>query len=400
VAIRPAPAPAPNRLFAVFHRQTPAAQPQTPARGENFETAAAGLLRVMHGGHAQDNTSVVASSWQPVVRAAAPSPVNESATLQVSHVPGQLDGATRSARELPHAQPGGQPVAIATTGTITEDPPVLPLPAPRLVPEAAHAGPPLVAHALPAPPAPHEGMKQLLPPYVVEPPDILLIRETKKIAPETEQTISGEHLVRPDGSVDLGIYGSVIVAGMTLDQIKLAVAAQIHARFGGKIGDKPVTPEDIVKTLQVDVLAYNSKWYYIITDGGGYGEQVYRVAITGNETVLDAISQINGLPAVASKKKIWVARAQTNDGAHPRILPVDWRGITQCASANTNYQIFPGDRVYVNSDALIRTDSIIGKVLAPIERVFGATLLGSSTVNSIRNGTNTGLGNGLVGTGR
>ena len=27
----------------------------------------------------------------------------------------------------------------------------------------------------------------------------------------------------------------------------------------------------------VDVLAYNSKRYYVIFDGGGYGEQVYLV---------------------------------------------------------------------------------------------------------------------------
>ena len=147
------------------------------------------------------------------------------------------------------------------------------------------------------------------------------------------------------------------------------------------------------KNLVVDVYAYNSKVYYIITDGGGYGEQVYRISATGNETVLDALSQINGLPAVASKKKIWVARA-TPDHSPPLILPVDWCGIVKSGSAATNYQVFPGDRIYVNSDARIRTDSALGKFLAPVERVLGTVLLGSSTVNSIRNGTNAGTGTG------
>ena len=53
--------------------------------------------------------------------------------------------------------------------------------------------------------------------------------------------------------------------------------------------------------MSVDVLAYNSKVYYVIMDGGGYGQQIVRLPCTGNETVLDAIAQVNGLPQVASK---------------------------------------------------------------------------------------------------
>src|ERR1017187_1754358 len=34
------------------------------------------------------------------------------------------------------------------------------------------------------------------------------------------QMIKGDHLVRPDGTVHLGMYGSVYVAGMTLGEVK------------------------------------------------------------------------------------------------------------------------------------------------------------------------------------
>ena len=57
--------------------------------------------------------------------------------------------------------------------------------------------------------------------------------------------------------------------------------------------------------VSVDVVGYNSKTYYIITEGAGFGDGVNRFPVTGNETVLDAISQINGLSQVSSKK-IWV----------------------------------------------------------------------------------------------
>jgi hypothetical protein len=65
------------------------------------------------------------------------------------------------------------------------------------------------------------------------------------------------------------------------------------------------------------------------------------------------------------------------------ILPVDWNGIAQRGGAATNFQLIPGDRIYVKADHWIAADSWIGKRLSPFERVFGATLLGSEMINSI-----------------
>ncbi len=165
------------------------------------------------------------------------------------------------------------------------------------------------------------------------------------------------------------------------------MANQLHVRL-----DK-TSIDDIKKGLVIDVSAYNSKVYYVITDGGGYGEQVYPIPVTGNETVLDAIGKINGLPAVSSKKRIWIARA-TPGCSHPDILSVDWCGITKKGYAATNYQVFPNDRIYVGSDKLIQADSWLAKRLNPVDRVLGTVLLSSSTVNSIKNGNNSSGNNG------
>jgi polysaccharide export outer membrane protein len=245
--------------------------------------------------------------------------------------------------------------------------------------------------ALAPPIVPRELHKVNLPAYVVEQPDILLVELTPSANEGLlkEQVVRGQHLVRPDGSINLGIYGSVTVGGMTLDQIKDAVYAKLVSRFDS--GKAPFQ----LKDLNVDVIAYNSKFYYVIADGGGYGEQVYRIPFTGNETVLDAFGQINGLPAVSSKKNIWIAR-RGDEGAN-RQLAVDWCGISQRGDPSTNYQIMPGDRLYVKADKWVTFDNGLGKRLAPIERVFGGMLLGSQTINSIRNrnGTGTGTGSGL-----
>jgi polysaccharide export outer membrane protein len=193
------------------------------------------------------------------------------------------------------------------------------------------------------------------------------------------QQIAGPHLVRPDGRVGLGTYGSVPVVGLTLEQAK-AVIEQHLSQF-------LLRPE-----VALDVYGYNSKVYYVIADGAGSGETVVRLPVTGNETVLDALSQIYGLPPVASKKRIWVARPVPAQAGCDLILPVDWQAITQRGETDTNYQIMPGDRVYVHSQPLLTLDSTLAKILAPVERVFGAILLGSTTVQTLQGKNLTGTG--------
>jgi polysaccharide export outer membrane protein len=186
------------------------------------------------------------------------------------------------------------------------------------------------------------------------------------------QQVRGQHLVRQDGTISLGTYGCVYVAGLTLPEARVAIERHLSQFV--------LSPE-----ITVDVFAYNSKVYYIITDGAGYGQQVFRFPITGNETVLDAISNIQGLPPQASKKYIWVARPTPACASCLEILPVDWQAITQGGATGTNYQLFPGDRIYVKADPFICADNTLAKVLAPIERILGVTLLGASTASVIRN---------------
>jgi polysaccharide export outer membrane protein len=197
------------------------------------------------------------------------------------------------------------------------------------------------------------------------------------------QQVRGEHLVRPDGTINLGSYGCVYVAGLTLMEVKTAVERHL-AQY-------TVEPE-----VNVDVLAYNSKVFYVIQDGAGFGQQVYRLPVTGKETVLDAISQVQGLAAVASKKKVWVARPAPADHGCLQILPVDWRAITEAGATATNYQLFPGDRVYVGPDPLILFDNIMYKVLSPVERLFGITLFGNAAIQSFNNNGFNGGGTSFI----
>lgn len=266
----------------------------------------------------------------------------------------------------------------------------------------------------PAGAVPRELDKITLPPYVVEAPDLLLIEVVERadipqydekgqalmigegkdrkqvtkegVIPLKVQPISGQFNVRPDGSVGLGFWGVVPVAGLTLDQA--AEAIRSHLIQQGTINRFDTKPDRII--VIVDVLAYNSKTYHVITDGGGFGEQVFQFPITGSECVLNALSNIGGLPDVASKRNIWVARRTPHPGQPWQILPVDWVGMTQHGNSFTNYQVMPGDRIYVKAQRLVTIDRTLARVISPIERIFGITLLGASSVNNIA-----GRGNGF-----
>jgi len=183
------------------------------------------------------------------------------------------------------------------------------------------------------------------------------------------QQVTGQHLVGPDGRVNLGTYGSAYVAGMTLEEVRDAVQQQLAAKLE--------EPE-----VFVDVLAYNSKVYYIVTQGGGFGDNVSRLPVTGNETVLDAVASLGGISQVSSTK-LWIARPAPNGVGCEQVLPINWEDITRGASTATNYQLMPGDRLFIAENKYARVSAAVGTALRPFESILGAISLGTSTANRI-----------------
>ena len=46
----------------------------------------------------------------------------------------------------------------------------------------------------------------------------------------------------------------------------------------------------------------------------------------------------------------------------------------------TNYQIMPGDRVFITEEPIVASTNFLARLTAPVERLFGITGLGISTV--------------------
>jgi polysaccharide export outer membrane protein len=352
--------------------------------GLSMEQAKSAVTRQVsrHAREPQVSLSLHPPTLDSTAIASTGGPTGANAVVRTSHTagggPSLTDGATPAeSRLVPAPNPGPSLSPRAEAPVIVEPNSTPELPFPRTMNSEQ-----IIGHVGPGGRAPNEMNMIPLPPYIIGVTDILLIeyKPVEKVEKLLgDQPVAGQHLVNPDGTVHIGTYGQVRVAGLTLEAARQAVADLLRL-------DKVD-----IKRLNVDILAYNSKKYYVITDGAGAGEQVYTFPVTGNDTVLDAIGHIGGLPPVASKRHIWVARRNVN-GGYDNILPVDWIGTTQRAIASTNYQIMPGDRVYVYSDKWKRADENVRKVLSPFERILGATLLGASTVQEIRMNPNTSSG--------
>lgn len=197
------------------------------------------------------------------------------------------------------------------------------------------------------------------------------------------QQIYGDHMVGPDGKVTLGTYGKVFVTGLTQEQARQAIETHLSQFL-----ESP--------RVAVDIYAYNSKFYYIITDGAGLGDAVAKFPITGNETVLDALAEINGMQEVSSKR-IWIARPAPYGAGCDQILAVDWHGLAQRGETSTNYQLMPGDRLFIAHDPLVATNNAIGKFVNPFQRMFGGILMGTYTTRAIKffSSSTGGLGGGI-----
>jgi protein involved in polysaccharide export with SLBB domain len=153
------------------------------------------------------------------------------------------------------------------------------------------------------------------------------VRITDK--PKNKQ-VGGTHLIGPDGHINLGTFGQVYVAGMTVDEARKAIERKLAEFF-----DKP--------SVAVDVTAYNSKVYYVIVQGGDAGDSIFRFPLTGNDTVLDALAQVNA--KLHKNTRLWVSRRAGEN--ETKTLQIDWEKITAEGDAASNHQLRPGDRVFL-----------------------------------------------------
>jgi polysaccharide export outer membrane protein len=181
---------------------------------------------------------------------------------------------------------------------------------------------------------PRELKKSTIDEYRVEPGDGLLVLPhdlDSKVRMPADQTIIA------DGTIDLGKYGRLQVAGRTVPEIEALVQATVKAK------EKDEDPGFI----DVRLVNRSSKVYYVLGEVTTPG----KFPLIGNETVLDAILAAGGMNDKSSWRDVILVRP-TNEGPG-LVMKVDIGAISRLGATATNYQIAPGDRVYVGSRHLL-----------------------------------------------
>jgi polysaccharide biosynthesis/export protein len=219
-------------------------------------------------------------------------------------------------------------------------------------PDASKAQPPL--HALGS--------------YVVEPPDLLIVEVLEALP---GRPISGERLVRPDGTISLSFYGDISVTGLTVPEIKEKIVLHLRKFINDEtLGlieldetgepqldpktNKPklIDPRDTDRVF-VDITAFNSKNYYV----QGAVAVPGRLPVTGGETILDAINFAGGLLPEADHAHVVLYRQEK--GGSLKTLPINIDQITMGDDLSTNYQLEPGDRLVIPQ--LAKTEGVASK---------------------------------------
>jgi polysaccharide export outer membrane protein len=175
---------------------------------------------------------------------------------------------------------------------------------------------------------PRELEKTVIPEFILQPGDVLVIEPTRLDSPIR---FPADQTILPDGTVDLGRYGRLMVAGKILEQVEadvLAAVRLVEPAPDGSINVRLVNPQSAV--------------YYVL----GEVESPGSFPFAGRETVLDGILAAGGLSDKASQCNIILSRPTLPEGCRI-VLPVCYRQIVQLGDTTTNYQLMPGDRVYV-----------------------------------------------------
>jgi polysaccharide export outer membrane protein len=180
-------------------------------------------------------------------------------------------------------------------------------------------------------PLPRELEKQPLPPYIVEPGDVLLVQTADLDSPFR---LPGDQPVLLDGTINLGRFGRLPVAGKTVDEIENMIRATVQAQSSGKD----------IGFITVRLITRVSKVYYVLGEVNSPGA----FNLAGRETVLDGILAAGGLTDRASRNNIVLSRP-THPHSGRAVLPICYNQIVQLGDTTTNYQLAPGDRIFVAS---------------------------------------------------
>lgn len=216
--------------------------------------------------------------------------------------------------------------------------------------------------------------------HLIEIGDTILLEPVKF---EATIRLPGDQTVQPDGFISLGEFGRLYAKNKTIEQIRDEAQVLINAHLqqdlqqaynveraerlqnqaaagNGSAEDRQLREtqeqeqllalqrrlgESILRNeVSARLISWDSKKIYVLGEVNSPGSFQY----TGNQTALDGIIEAGGLTNRANRHEIIVARATPCNSCRI-VMKICYDQIVQLGDASTNYQLQPGDRVFVPS---------------------------------------------------
>jgi polysaccharide export outer membrane protein len=183
-------------------------------------------------------------------------------------------------------------------------------------------------------------------PYVIEPPDGLRI-----VAPNAPEIHNATAQVRPDGFISLFLLGDVFAAGKTPTQLGAEIEEAVLKYY-----------QDV--TVQVQIVGFNSKEFYLAGELGG-GVQRY----TGRDTVLNSI--IGRIGRSSWPEKMVVIRPN-EQGELIRRMSVNAKEMIEKGDLKYNAVLEEGDIIFMPINPFAAFGVVIQNMIAPIDPALAA----------------------------
>ena len=167
--------------------------------------------------------------------------------------------------------------------------------------------------------------------YRLQPGDVFEVQY--RYSPEFNQTVT----VQPDGYVSLEVGGDLKVAGLTIEQARLAILKKASVRL-----------QDPVATL---VLKEFQKPYFVIA---GEVSLPGKIEMRERVTALQAIMLAGGMKEGARSSQVVVFRRINTDTAEVKLLNL--KSIRRTVDLENDLTLQPGDMVFVPRDKISKIE--------------------------------------------
>jgi len=192
--------------------------------------------------------------------------------------------------------------------------------------------------------------------YFLHPPDEIEVHCSK--VPEIDLQ---RQQIRPDGKVGFEALGEIYVAGKTPAQVAIILHDKIIELYN-LTGNNPV---------DVRVVGFRSKRYYVLGEVGSPGAQTY----TGRDTVVGAIALAGSPTVLAWKERIQIIRPSGNKNIKAKIFEANFDRMSAHGEGSKDVLLQDGDIIFVPPTVLAALSMKIEEIIRPIARAFSGYYL-------------------------